>query len=246
MGRSLCDVKSRLNTMSFTTCIFIPLTVFFFTQLAFAQTPSPDAAADTSAGRRAVEYGVRFGPAFTSLTSVETFDETAAAAAAEPTMNFGGFLILHVAGPMSLQPEVLFAAKGHRIHDKDAPPRVTGSGTLPPKADRVILVRYLEFPLLLRVSKRTRPDSSLYLIGGPALAIRRNAVLREVANSGRLEDIEDQVTGNNLSVVFGAGLQHQRWLFDARMTKGLRNVAVNPQPEEVKTSAFAVLLGVRF
>jgi hypothetical protein len=151
-----------------------------------------------------------------------------------------------MAGPLSLQPEVLFAAKGHRIHDKDAPPRVTGTGTKPPQADRVILVRYLEIPLLLRMSKRTRPDSSVYLIFGPALAFRRNAVLRQVANSGRLEEIDDQVTGNNLSAVFGAGVQHQRWLVDARLTKGLRNVAVVPQPGEVKTSAFAVLLGVRF
>jgi hypothetical protein len=180
------------------------------------------------------------------LTSVETFDETAAAAAAEPTMNFGGFLTINMAGPLSLQPEVLFAAKGHRLHDKDAPPRVTGTGTKPPQADRVILVRYLEIPLLLRMSKRTRPDSSMYLIFGPALAFRRNAVLRQVANSGRHEDIDDQVTGNNLSAVFGAGVQHQRWLVDARLTKGLRNVAVVPQPGEVKTSAFAVLLGVRF
>ena len=245
MGRSLCDVKSRLNTMSLTSYIATALAVLL-AQSAFAQTPAPDAAADTSVGRRVIEYGVRFGPAFTSLTSVETFDETAAAAAPEPTMNFGGFLIINVTGPLSLQPEVLFAAQGNRIHDKDAPPRVTGSGTSPPQADRVILLRYLEVPLLLRLSKRTRPDSSVYLIGGPALAIRRNAVLRQVANSGRLEDIADEVTGSNLSVVFGAGVQYQRWLVDARMTKGLRNVAVIPQPGEVKTSAFAVLLGVRF
>ena len=227
---------------------YLPWTcaVLFISNAAFAQTPSPDAAADVAVGRRAIEYGVRFGPAFTSLTSVETFDETAAAAAVEPTMNFGGFLILHLGGPLSLQPEVLFSAKGQRVHDKEAPPRITGSGTKPPQADRVILLRYLEIPLLVRLSRRTGDDSSVYLIAGPALAIRRNAVFRQVANSGRLEDIDDQVTGNNLSGVFGAGLQHQRWLVDARVTKGLRNVAVVPLPGEVKTSGFSVLMGVRF
>jgi Outer membrane protein beta-barrel domain len=221
------------------------LSILLVAHLAAAQTPASDAAAGTPAGSRKIQYGVRFGPAFTSLTSVETFDETAAAAAAEPTMNFGGFLVFDFAGPLSFQPDVLFAAKGQRIHDKDAPPVVTGSGTKPPRADRVILLRYLEIPLLLRASKRRGPETWMYLIGGPALATRRNAVLRRVSDSGRFEDIEDEVTTSNLSWVVGAGFQRGRWLVDARMTKGVRNVAVVPDPGEVKTSAFAVLLGVR-
>ena len=108
-----------------------------------AQTPEPTT-------RLRLEYGVRFGPSFTTLTSVDTFDITAAPAAFEPTLNFGGFIAIHVRGPLAFQPEVLFAAKGHRIRDKDARPTTTPTGEqkLPP-ADRVILVRYLEVPLLL-------------------------------------------------------------------------------------------------
>jgi Outer membrane protein beta-barrel domain len=246
MRRSVCDVESRLNMSSLMYRACAVLSALLVTQSVSAQTPAPDAAAASPVGRRSIEYGVRFGPAFTSLSSVETFDDTVAPAAPEPTMHFGGFVVVNFAGPLSFQPEILFAAKGNRIHDKDAQPRITGTGTKPPQADRVILLRYLEIPLLLRASKQTRTDTSVYLIGGPALAMRRNAVLRQVANSGRLEDIADQVTSNNLSVVFGAGFQHQRWHVDARMTKGLRNVAVVPVPGEVKTSAFAVLMGVRF
>ena len=210
--------------------------------------PAPAAAVPAAAvpgTRRGIEYGVRFGPAFTTLSSVETFDLTVVAAAREPTMNFGGFISLKLFGPLALQSEVLFAAKGHRIHDKDAQPTVSGNGVTPPKADRVILLRYLEIPLLLRVSKQTAADSSFYLIAGPALAMRRGAVIREVRDPGKLEDIADMVSGNNRSLVFGAGFQHERWLVDARVTKGVRNVAVVPQPAAVKTGAFAVLLGVR-
>ena len=222
------------------------LLALFDASPALAQGPVPDAAAATPLGRITIEYGVRFGPAFSSLTSVETFDDTVAAAAPEPTMNFGGFITIDVAGPLSFQPELLFAAQGHRIHNKNARPVITGSGTKPPQADRVILIRYVEIPLLLRASNRTGQDSSVYLIAGPSLAIRRNAVIRQVSDSGRHEEITDQVTGNNMSIVFGGGLQHQRWLVDARVTRGLRNVAVVPQPADVKTNAFAVLLGVRF
>jgi hypothetical protein len=212
---------------------------------AFAQTPAPDAAAATPPARPGREYGVRFGPAFTSLTSVETFDDTVVGSAPETTMNFGGYVRMHVSGALSFQPEVLFAAKGQRIHDKDAQPTISGTGTRPPQADRVVLIRYLEIPLLVRATKRMRADSSVYLIAGPALAMRRGAVIRQVVDSGKLEDIADQVSGSNFSLVYGGGIQHQRWLVDARFTRGLQNIAVVPQPAAVKTGGFAVLLGVR-
>ena len=214
------------------------------------QTPDPAQTPPTpaqSAGPRRIHYGVRFGPSFTTLTSVETFDATASAAAFEPTMNFGGFVNLQLAGAMSLQPELLFASKGERIRDKDAQPVTTPTGELKlPPADRVILVRYLEIPLLLRMSKQTHENTSLYLVVGPAFAFRRNAVIREVADAGRREDIDDLVKGGDMSYIFGAGVLHRRWLCDARVTRGIRNIASDPFPGSVKTSAFAVLMGARF
>lgn len=190
---------------------------------------------------------MRFGPSFTTLTSVEPFDDTAVTAAYEPTMNFGGYMTIALTGPLSFQPEVLFAAKGHRIRDKDAQPTTTSTGELKlPAADRVVLVRYLEFPLLLRLSKRTHENTSLYAIGGPAVAFRRNAVIREVADAGRHEDIDDLVSASNLSYIAGAGLQYRRWLLDARFTRGLRNIASGPATVAVKTGAFSVLMGAMF
>jgi hypothetical protein len=190
---------------------------------------------------------VRFGPSFTTLTSVEPFDATAATAAFEPTMNFGGYAQLDLRGPLSFQPEVLFAAKGHRIRDKDAQPITTSTGELKlPAADRVVLVRYLEFPLLLRLSRTTNANTSLYAIAGPAFALRRSAVIREVADAGRHEDIDDLVSGSNLSYIAGVGVQYRRWLVDARFTRGMRNIASGPTPVAVKTGAFSVLMGARF
>ncbi len=211
--------------------------------------PQPAAAATppAPAGPSRVHYGVRYGPSFTTLTSVEPFDETAVIAAFEPTLNFGGFVHIEMAGAFSFQPEVLFAAKGHRIRDKNAQPVSTPTGELKlPSADRVVLVRYLEFPLLMRLSKRTHENTSVYLIGGPSFAMRRNAVIREVADSGRDEDIDDLVSGSDFSYIFGAGLQHRRWLVDARFTRGTRNIATDPTPVGVKTGAFSVLMGTRF
>jgi hypothetical protein len=165
----------------------------------------------------------------------------------EPTLNFGGFAHVALAGPLSFQPEILFAAKGHRIHDLDAQPTTTPTGELKrPSATHVILIRYLEVPLLLRLSKQTRESTAFYLIAGPAFALQRNAVIRQVSDAGRKEDIDALVTGSNLSYVAGGGVQHKRWLADARVTRGMRNIAVEPLPAEVTTDAFSVLIGVRF
>jgi len=211
------------------------------------QAPPPETPAAPAASgglHLAMEWGVRFGPSFTSLTSVETLQPEDVGVAKEPTMNFGGFVAFAL-GPLSLQPEVLYANKGHRIRDKDAPPVTTASGTKEAPADRVILLRYLEIPLLIRASKQTHERTWLYLIGGPAFAFRRNAIVRQVADPGIHTDIDEEITSQNLLFIFGGGLQHKRWLVDARISRGARNVAVVPDPAPVKTNAFSVLMGVR-
>ena len=240
--------------LSFRRCVSAVIISFLALTHAAAQTPPAEPAAPPAPAAPAeppgpgrLQFGVRFGPSFTTLTSVETFDDTAEPAAFEPTMNFGGFFNFALTRMLSLQPEVLFAAKGERIRDKGAPPVITASGEeKPAPADRVILVRYLEFPILIRLSKRTHENTSLYVIAGPAFAFRRNAVIRDVADSGRHEDIEEQVNSGDLSYVVGGGLQHRRWMVDARLLRGVPNIAVDPFPAPVTTRAFSVLMGVRF
>jgi hypothetical protein len=241
---------------SFRSRIFAALLTFAALDASSAQTPPAAPPTQTPvavttpqapAGPDRVHYGVRFGPSFTTLTNVDSLDPTAAAAAFEPTLNFGGFATLQLTQAIAFQPEVLFAAKGHRIRDRDATPVPTSSGELElPAADRVILVRYLEVPLLVRLSKRTHENTSIYLIGGPAIALRRNAVIREVSNPGRHEDIDDLISGSNFLYIVGGGVEHRRWLADARITRGARSVAVDPTRSPVKTGAFSVLIGVRF
>lgn len=212
-----------------------------------APASAPPAAQVEPSGPSRLHYGVRFGPSFTTLTSVETLDPTAEAAAFEPTMNFGGFVNFQLGGALSFQPEVLFAAKGQRIRDMGAPPVITASGvTKPAPADRVVLVRYLEFPILLRLAKRMHENTSVYVVAGPAFALRRSAVIREVVDAGRHDDIETRVTSGDLSYIAGGGLQHKRWLVDARVIRGMRNIATDPFPAAVKSSALSVLMGTRF
>ena len=208
-------------------------------QTAPPQTPPPDTAPSqpaaaatppTPAGPSRIHYGVRFGPSFTSLTSVEPFDDTATTAAFEPTMNFGGLRADRSRpGHSRFSPKCCSPQRGIAFGTKmrSRSPTSTGELQLPP-AHYSVLVRYLEFPLLLRMSKRTHENTSVYLIGGAAFALLRNAEIREVADPGRHEDIDDLVSGSHLSYIFGAGLQHRRWLVDARFVRGLRNIASDP------------------
>ena len=238
----------RMAPPSLPSKIFAVFILFFATRV-YAQAPPPAPAAGTSPApaERRIEYGVRFGPSFTSLTNVEPFDPELVGSAFEPTLNFGGYFWIRLGGPWSLQPEIIFAAKGQRVHDKDAPSTIAPDGEVkPPVADRVVLIRYLDFPLLLRLSKQTGANTSLYLIGGPSFGFMRNAVIREVADAGRLVEIDDLVKSTNLSFIVGAGVEHKRWLADARITRGISNIAVDPDPVNVYANAFSVLIGVRF
>jgi hypothetical protein len=52
---------------------------------------------------------------------------------------------MRLTAAMAFQPEIRFAAKGHRIRDNDAQPITASTGEMKfPAADRVILVRYLD------------------------------------------------------------------------------------------------------
>ena len=261
MRRSLRDVKSRLNAFVQTSRVLVTLLALAAGMPAAAQTtpppapppetapPQPAAAATppAPAGPSRVHYGVRYGPSFTTLTSVEPFDETAVIAAFEPTLNFGGYVQIDMAGAFSFQPEVLFAAKGHRIRDKrraaglNADRRAeasaggqSGAGALPrvPDADAAVEAHAREH------------------VGVPhRRTVIRHAAQRRDSRSGRLGQARGHRRSRQrqrLSYIFGAGLQHRRWLVDARFTRGMRNIATDPTPVGVKTGAFSVLMGTRF
>ena len=176
MRRSLRDVKSRLNAFV-QIRVLVMLLVLAAALPAAAQTPPPSDAATanaaTATGSRRDSARAR-GAEPRSLRrairpSFHHADERRA------VRRHGGHGRLRadaelrrvrpdrMTGAFSFQPEVLFAAKGHRIRDKDAQPVTTPTGELKlPAADRVVLVRYLEFPLLMRLSKRTHENTSVY------------------------------------------------------------------------------------
>ena len=162
-------------------------------------------------------------------------------------MNFGGYALIDLRGPLSFQPEVLFAAKGHRIRDKDAQPITTSTGELKlPAADRVVLVRYLEFPLLLRHVEAHARNTSLYdrrpvIRLAPERRDTRGRRRRQARGHRRLGERQQPVVhrrrGRAIQALAGRCALHAR---DAKHRVRSRD------PVAVKTGAFSVLMGARF
>jgi hypothetical protein len=193
---------------------------------------------------RTLESGVKIGLALTNLSNVSTLVNTSIAAGFEPTISLGGFLTIPVSGRVGFQLEAALAAKGQRIRDPNA--TISAGTPREPQADRVVLLKYLEFPLLMRLSTAGRAGTSLYVLGGPAIGFRLGAVSRTVADAGVLNDIEALIKGTDFGLMVGGGIQHNHVLVEGRVTKGLQNVALVPAPGEVKTRSLAVIVGVRF
>ena len=157
-------------------------------------------------------------------------------------MNFGGYIVVDIAGLSLPSPKFSSRQRSPNVTTR-MPSRIHRHRHEAATGRQGLLLRYLEI-LLLRASRRARADASVYFIGGPALAIRRNASSETSPIQEGSTIIADQVSGNT-SRSYRGGLQYREPMaVDARFPKGcgMSPCAVSHGSE---TSAFAVLLGVR-
>jgi len=131
-------------------------------------------------------------------------------------------------GSVGVMGEILYAKKGA----KDASGKFT--------ADNY----YLEIPVLLRLnigSANRNTGAIVYGIAGPVADILLKADLNGV-------DVKKNYESLDLGIIAGGGVEVSRFLVEARMNWGLRNIAkaTGGAASDVKTRSFAVLAGVRF
>lgn len=200
-----------------------------------------------------LDKGVKLGVAMTNLSNIVALTSPLIESGAEPTISFGGFVTFPISGGLAFQTEALFSSKGQRIRDKDAQATtivgpIGTTITKLPEADRVVLLNYLEIPLLMRLSTTpaTPAGTSFHVLGGLALAFKMGAKLRWVTENREPDDIGSRISGSDVSLVMGGGLQRGHVIAEGRLTQGLKNVAIDPSLGSVKTKAVTVILGVRF
>ena len=175
-----------------------------------------------SAGSGGIGFGVKGGLLFSSLREAgETYKNHNGW---EAGIFFGG----NRNGAVGVMGEIPYAKKGAKS---------SGSALT---ADNY----YLEIPILLRVnigSANKNTGAIVYGIAGPVFDVLLKAKLEGI-------DVKDSYESLDVGVIGGAGVEISRFLVEARLNWGLRNVAKanGGASTDVKTRSFAVLAGVRF
>ncbi|MBM3772043.1 MAG: PorT family protein [Acidimicrobiia bacterium] len=128
-------------------------------------------------------------------------------------------------GLIGVEADILYARKGSRL-----------------PTNRDLDIHMLEIPVLLRVNAGSRSLSGIgvYGLAGPAMDFRLKSEFNGV-------DIIDFTEGYDVNLVFGGGIEITRFLAEVRYNRGLRNISKNfSASNEIKTRAWALLIGVRF
>jgi hypothetical protein len=192
----------------------------------------------TPAAAQGLQFGGKVGPSFTTIVVDDEEDEglpfeRRIAAAG------GGFVVLPIAPRLALQVEALTTPRGTRLEPE-------GDGNV-----QTLLLRYLEFPVLLRVSGPRRAGQ-WYLFGGGYTAIRLSAKeqlssFTGFTDAGTLEDISDAIERVENGLVGGAGVDlGKHLLLEGRYARGLTNVNKVDGAPPFSSRALTFLLGVRF
>ena len=179
-----------------------------------------------------VQAGVKFGVNFADL-SFEENDEiedlnTRTGIAA------GGFVVWPLTPAFAIQTEALYSQKGASLSEQG----VTGA----------LELDYLDIPVLARFSTTPASNTTLHLYAGPSFNFNLRARTKmSFAGETAEEDFSDDVKSVDTALVFGAGFEVSRLLFEGRYSLGLTNIdkegGTNPS---VKTRAFTLSAGIRF
>lgn len=128
-------------------------------------------------------------------------------------------------GLLGIEADIFYARKGSRL-----------------PTNRDLDIHMLEIPVLLRLNAGSRSlgGVSLYGLAGPAMDFRLKSEFNGL-------DIIDFTEGYDVNLVFGGGVEITRFLAEVRYNHGLRNISKNfSASNEIKTRAWAVLIGLRF
>ena len=186
--------------------------------------------AASAASAQGMEIGVKGGLSVAEFSGGDNdFDE---AEGSRKGLVAGAFLAFPLGGPLSLQPEALFAQKGSAYDFSDL--------------DTTIKLDYVEVPLLLkaRFGVGIRP----YVFAGPYVGFRLSAKADSDAGDDGPDglDLEDETKGTDYGYVAGAGLEIGVVLVEARYARGLGGIASDEIEDDIDNAVWSVLVGLRF
>jgi Outer membrane protein beta-barrel domain len=186
--------------------------------------------AASAASAQGLEFGVKGGLSVAEFAGgANDFDESEGS---RKGLVAGAFVAVPLAGPLSFQPEALFAQKGSAYDFPDL--------------DTTVKLDYVEVPLLLkaRFGVGVRP----YFFAGPYVGLRLSAKAHGNAGADGADDVdlENETKGTDYGVVGGAGVELGRLLVEARYARGLGGIASDAIDDDIDNAVWSVLVGLRF
>lgn len=181
------------------------------------------------------DFGGKLGSSLATFVGEDATRERVAHAH-RPWFMIGGLVNIRLFRWLALQPEVLYLSKGADL---------LVDGTLVAAFD----ARYLEFPVLIRVTLPLGEQVNPYLLAGPAIGILRSFKLEDYED-GSITDRTDRVKSIDLGLLGGAGVKlalsrQHAFLIEGRYSRSLSSFSES-ETEDLKNSVFTFLLGYQY
>lgn len=152
----------------------------------------------------------------------------------------GGFAEFEFGKVFAIEPQLLWVQKGAK-YDVDLTDG-SGSGSLTLKLD------YIQLPVLFKAEyRKPGQDFAPSLFAGPAVAFKASCKLQVEGDGTSLTDScpSNTVSSTDWSLIFGAGLEYSRFVFQARYDLGLSHISQDSS-EDVKNGGWGITLGYGF
>ena len=178
-----------------------------------------------------VTFGVEVGVTFPGVN----ITPSEFSSSAKPSLLAGFYFAKPVATNLLIQPEFLFSQRRFKVNE--------GRGS----TDDNFNFNYLEIPILARYNF---PEAAAggYAVVGPAISILLSA--HEQFGSARSVDIKDEVVGNDVGIVIGAGYVYAegKYAIEARYNRGFKELDPNPGRNDpsTKNKAFSIVFRLQF
>lgn len=144
------------------------------------------------------------------------------------TYAVGGFAVMGINDMFDFQPELLYTVKGCDLD-------ISG-------VDAGLRLAYLEIPMLAKINFMKESQFKPYVLVGPALGLNMSATMFVDDDDADVED----VAGMELGIVIGAGMDFNKFTFDARYDMGLTTIDDSDAEADLKNSVIQIMVGYKF
>lgn len=176
-----------------------------------------------AANAEGTAFGIKAGVNFANIAGDDTDDLNSLTGFVG-----GGFVDIPMSPTLSIQPEVFYSQKGAKYEEL---------GT-----DVSIKLDYVDIPVLLKFTM-TGEGARPYFLFGPSLAF---SVSSKVSADGESMDL-DNVASTDFGLVFGIGVNFQKFLIEGRYGLGLSDINDDETvTESNNNTAFQLMLGYGF